>query len=44
MFCILILVVSGMMCFEAVQNIHSWNGSYSYTALIMDAILNLFEK
>ena len=43
-FCILILAVCGMMCFELVQNIHSWNGTYSYTASIMDAILGLFEK
>jgi excisionase family DNA binding protein len=43
-FCLLLLAVSGMMCFELVQNIHSWNGTSSASASIMDAILGLFEK
>jgi excisionase family DNA binding protein len=43
-FCLIILAVSGMMCFELVQNIHSWNGTHATAASIMDTILGLFEK
>jgi excisionase family DNA binding protein len=39
--CTLVLMLSGMMMFDMVRNIWSWDGSYSATSSLMEFILNL---
>jgi hypothetical protein len=36
-----VLMLSGMMMFDMVRNIWSWDGSYSATSSLMEFILNL---
>lgn len=40
--CLLIMSLTGMMMFDLVRNMWSWNGAYSANSSIMDAILGLF--
>lgn len=42
--CIVILSLVGMMMYDLLRNMWSWNGTYSITSSIMDFILGLFEK
>jgi hypothetical protein len=41
-FCTLFLVLTGMMCYDLLRNMWSWDSSYSVNSSLMDAILGLF--
>jgi hypothetical protein len=38
-FCVLFLGLCGMMSFDIVRNIWSWQGEYTVSSFIMDSIL-----
>jgi hypothetical protein len=42
--CVLVLVVAGMMSYDLLRNMWSWDGAYSVNSSLMDAILSTFEK
>ena len=42
--CVLILAVTGMMMFDMIRNIWSWDSETVLSSPIMDGILSLFEK
>ncbi|MCS7304712.1 MAG: excisionase family DNA-binding protein [Thermoguttaceae bacterium] len=42
--CVLILAVTGMMMFDMIRNIWSWDSQTVLSSPIMDGILSLFEK
>ena len=42
--CTVLLALCGMMCFDLVRNMWSWNGPYSLNSTIMDAILSVLPK
>ena len=39
-----LLLLCGMMTFDLVRNMWSWNGPYSLNSSIMDAILSFLPK
>jgi hypothetical protein len=41
-FCLLFLALCGMMMYDLVRNMWSWNGPYPVNSTIMDAIMGLF--
>ncbi|MGQ9505325.1 MAG: helix-turn-helix domain-containing protein [Thermogutta sp.] len=42
--CAVLLALCGMMCFDLVRNMWSWNGPFSLNSTIMDAILSVLPK
>ena len=42
-FCALVLVVCGIMMFDLVRNMWSWEGPYELNSSLMDWILSLVE-
>ena len=42
--CILVMAFAGMMMFDLVRNMWSWNGEYPLNSAMMDAVLQWFEK
>jgi len=42
MFCVLLLVLCGVLALDLLRNMWSWNGSYSLNSWIMDQILKMF--
>jgi len=42
--CTVLLALCGMMCFDLVRNMWSWNGPFSLNSTIMDAILSVLPK
>ncbi len=43
-FCILFMALCGMMMYDLVRNMWSWNGPYKVNSAIMDTILGLFGQ
>lgn len=42
--CVVLLALCGMMCFDLVRNMWSWNGPFSLNSAIMDTILSVLPK
>lgn len=42
--CVLLLGLTGMMMFDLMRNMWSWNGAYSANSFLMDNLLSLFEN
>ena len=42
MFCVLLLILCGVLALDLLRNMWSWNGSYSLSSWIMDTILKMF--
>lgn len=42
--CAVLLAICGMMCFDLVRNMWSWNGPYSLNSFLMDSILSVLPK
>ncbi len=40
--CLLFLALCGMMMYDLMRNMWSWNAPYSVNSTIMDAIMGLF--
>ena len=43
-FCALLLMLCGMMMYDLLRNMWSWEGAYTVNSSIMDTILSWFEK
>jgi len=42
--CSVLLMVCGMMMYDLLRNMWSWDGAYTINSSLMDGILNIFEK
>ncbi len=42
--CVLVLAFAGMMMFDLIRNMWSWEGEYTLNSAMMDAVLDWFEK
>ena len=42
--CVLMLMLCGMMMYDLLRNMWSWEGAYTVNSSIMDTILSWFEK
>ena len=42
--CLLFLTLTGMMMFDLMRNMWSWDGPYSFNSSLMDGIIGLFEQ
>lgn len=42
--CVLVLILCGIMVFDVVRNMWSWNGAYAVNSSLMDYVLGMFEK
>lgn len=42
--CTVLLAICGMMCFDLVRNMWSWNGPFSLNSFLMDSILSALPK
>ena len=40
--CAMLLTLSGMMAYDLLRNMWSWNGAYSVNSSLMDMVLGLF--
>ena len=41
---VLFLILSGMMMYDLMRNMWSWNGTYEVNSSLMDTILSWVEK
>lgn len=42
--CTVLLALCGMMCFDLIRNMWSWNGPFALNSFIMDSILSVLPK
>lgn len=42
--CVLVLILAGMMSYDLLRNMWSWEGAYNINSSLMDGILDMVEK
>jgi hypothetical protein len=44
MLCVLVLVVAGMMTYDLIRNMWSWDGTYPVNSSLMDGMLDMIGE